>query len=96
MSFQLYDEKGYVADLGTTTGLLDMASAVKERELPEVIRLLDEGFHDDVAELLWELLDIDDARLAALKEGLRKCVGEAVISDGIVDEDETEREDTDK
>lgn len=93
MSFQLYDKKGYVADLGTATGLLDMASAAKEHELSEIARLLDEGFHDDIAELIGELLGIDDARLAALKEGLRECVGEVVISDGVVEEDETEQKD---
>lgn len=89
MGFYLYDEDGYVDDLGTTKGTNDLLVYLRGLDIPGLKKFLTEGW-DLVPEALAEELEEVNApageirdTLEALKENLYKCKGIAIISDGL-------------
>ena len=85
----MYDEKGYVDDLGTTKGTNDLISYLKGLDIPGLKKFLTQGW-DLVPEALAEELEAVDPpigevkdTLDILKANLYKCKGIAIISDGI-------------
>ena len=91
MSYQLYDENGYVDDLATTKGLNDMLSYLRGLDKPGLRKLLEEGWDLIPEAILEEFGDIDPPAgeikdtIDKLKENLKKCVGIVIFSDGLND-----------
>jgi hypothetical protein len=92
MSYQLYDENGFVADLATTKGLNDMLAYLRGLDIPGLNKLIQEGWDlipEAILEELEEYVDppageIKDT-LDILKKNLKKCVGIVIFSDGLND-----------
>ena len=89
MGFYLYDENGYVDDLGTTKGVYDLMTYLKGLDIEGLKRFIEEGW-DIVPEALAEELEAVDPpagevkdTLDILRENLYKCKGIAIISDGL-------------
>lgn len=98
MGFYLYDEDGYVDDLGTNKGVDDLFTYLRGLEIPGLKKFLYEGW-DLVPEALAEELEevnppVGEIKetLEALKENLYKCKGIAIISDGLNEGEEVANE----
>jgi len=96
MSFQIYDEDGYVGDFGTTKGTRDYLSYLRGLDREYLKAFLSEGW-DVIPEALLEDLQEVDPPAGVLKEThenfldlLEKCKGIVVLTDGISDDLEDE------
>jgi hypothetical protein len=92
MSYQIYDENGYVADFGTTRGTHDYLAYLRGLDREELMQFVNEGF-DIVPEALEENLeDINPPKgdLYTTHENflntLSKCKGIVILSDGLNDD----------
>lgn len=89
MGFYLYDEEGYVDDLGTTKGVNDLLTYLRGLNISGLKKFIEQGW-DLVPEALAEELEevnppageVKDT-LEILKGNLYRCRGIAIISDGI-------------
>lgn len=99
MSYQVYDEDGFVGDFATTKGAYDYLSYIRGQEVEELAQLVNEGF-DTVPEAIKEELEkisppeglLMDTHENFLKL-LDKCKGVVIISDGVNDNlDDAEEE----
>ncbi len=98
MGYYLYDEDGYVADVGTTKGLDDMFTYLRGLDLPGLDAFIENGW-DLVPEALAEELEVLDPPAGEVKDtiddlvvNLRKCKGMAIVSDGLNEDPDMEVE----
>lgn len=96
MSYQVYDEDGFVGDFATNKGAVDYLSFIRGQEIPELMQLVSEGF-DLIPEAIKEELEKVSPPEGLLMDThknflslLDKCKGIVIISDGINDDLEDE------
>lgn len=90
MSYYLYDAKGYIADLSTTSGLVDMTRWVnKQNGLTHLKGFLHKGAAFVTDKLLDDLDNITTKgpksvidTIKNLRENIQYCDTVAIISDG--------------
>lgn len=92
MSYQVYDENGYVGDFATTKGLNDFMKWLLSIDDEEIIVFAEESL-SVYPEALMEALASQDPPLGDIEktyanflELLPKCKGVVIISDGLNDD----------
>jgi hypothetical protein len=92
MSYQLYDEDGYIGDFATNKGAYDYLTYLKGLDNPDIERIVNHGV-DVVPEAIVETLEniqVPDGPMEETHKNfifmLKKCSGIAVISDGLNDD----------
>lgn len=80
MSYQIYDEKGYVGDLCSNNGLNELIAAAKNS--PALSPLFKDGSIELDDAVKKSISEIDVPALDNLKELIAKCGEVAIITDG--------------
>ena len=96
MSYQVYDENGYVGDFATTRGLNDFMRWCESTSDEDLIEFAKEGMYI-YPEALKESLELYDPPVGDIKKTydnfldlLPKCKGIVIVSDGANDDLEEE------
>jgi len=92
MSYQIYDENGYVGDFATTKGLTDFMKWCESTDDVDLINFYKDGMYI-YPEALKESLELYDPPVGDIKKTydnfldlLPKCKGIVIVSDGANDD----------
>lgn len=95
MSYQLYDVNGYVADLATGSGLMELLEYLREQDNPGLRELGGALATEATSETIQAIQDIPSPESKTLKstlDGLKlnapKCREIIIIGDGMVEDAE--------
>lgn len=95
MTFYLFDSEGFVGDLASINGLMELRNLLDDRN-PVITKFFDKGYAENIVKLQESISDIIstdediNSTLDNFKELLKKCKDIAIIIDGArVEEAET-------
>jgi len=98
MTYQLYDENGFIADVGTTKGLSDLWAYLRGLDVPDLDAFIENAW-DLVPEAIAEAFEKLDPPVGDIKDtidalivSLYQAKGIAIISDGLNEDPDLEVE----
>ena len=89
MSFQAFDVRGFLGDVGTAHGWAELAEALRRTGVPSVTEFANNGYTEHPQKLALALGTVPDVEgLSNLRELALKAAGVLIVSDGVEEEEE--------